>query len=167
MCHGISIAELAGALHQLPASVPLTALCGWSRIGGGYSRFVRHAGRGPMLKTIVGGAWIAAGLYIVLRPTALQGRLQRKGAKWLRALLFVGGLFLSGTLISFGWQHEGFLPKALMVIGIVGLAETLLLLRRKGTEALVALSARIPTLALRIGGAVYIAIGAYLIWFRG
>ena len=119
-----------------------------------------------MLNNAFGTVWILAGLYILLRPTALQNRLRRKGARRLRVVLFAAGLFLSGTLISFGWNYDGRLPKLLLAVGVIGLFKALMLLRGKGMEALLALSMKIPPLLLRVGGACYVAIGCYLIWFK-
>jgi len=119
-----------------------------------------------MLNNIFGTVWILVGLLVLLRPTSLQNRLRRKSGRALRGVLFAAGLFLSGTLISFGWRYEGGIPKLLLVIGIIGLFKALMMLRGKGMEALLALSAKIPPLVLRIGGACYMAIGIYLLWFK-
>jgi hypothetical protein len=119
-----------------------------------------------MLNTVFGTVWILAGIYIVVKPTALQKRLEKKGSRRLRAVLIAVGLFLSGTLVSFGWQHEGMLPKILMVLGIVGAIKVLVMVRGKGMAMMLALSAKIPPHVLRFGGACYIAIGSYLILFK-
>ena len=41
-----------------------------------------------MLTTIVGGLWILGGLFFLYKPDWLKGRLQKKGVKGVRRLVF-------------------------------------------------------------------------------
>lgn len=119
-----------------------------------------------MITNVFGALWTVAGLYVLLCPKVLLKRLRRRGTRQLRGILVMIGLFLSGTLISFGAHYQGVVPKLLMAVGIVGLVKSLLFVRRRSMEALVNFAGNMPLSVFRLGGLAYIAIGSYLIWFK-
>ena len=118
-----------------------------------------------MLTIIIGWFWVIIGVFFLIKPQALQKKLQRKGSKRIKKTLFFLTLALSVTLILATIKHQGVLPKVIMIVGIIGLLKAFILLKSKASDKLIAWSANQPLILYRVGGVAYIAVGVALIKF--
>lgn len=115
-----------------------------------------------MLVKIVGALWILGGLYFLWRPKAMLRKLQKKGVRYAKGALLGMGLVLGGSLVSFGFSHEGVLPKLLLVAGVIGIIRAFLMLKGSITVRIVATTLALPPWVLRVGAVVYIGVGVVI-----
>ena len=74
-----------------------------------------------MLANTIAVLLIVSGAFFLFFPGALRWSLKRKTKRRIRRYFFALALSIGILLISEGWRHEGWLPKILVLIGIVAL----------------------------------------------
>ncbi len=114
------------------------------------------------LYKIFAGSWVLFGLWTLVKPQALARRLTRKGSRMLRVVLTGLGLYLSGTLIAVGRHLHQPYKAILLAIAVVGCFKAVSMLKRSAAEKLGAIAQGLPVLVLRIGGVLYILLGAWM-----
>jgi hypothetical protein len=107
-------------------------------------------------------SWVLFGLWTVVKPRALAGRMIRKGSRMLRVVLTGLGLYLSGTLIAVGRHLEQPYKAILLVIAVVGCFKAVSMLRSSAAKKLGSIAQGMPVMVLRIGGVLYILLGAWM-----
>ena len=117
-----------------------------------------------MFSNILGGIFVLVGVFFLLYPETLRRRLRSKAIWKLRRYFFAAALSFGILLISVGWRYEGFLPKVLMLVGIVALLKGLLLLNSKAAEKVTAWIQERPTLHLRMFAAGQIVLGLLILF---
>jgi len=115
-----------------------------------------------MLGKIIAVLLAAGGLPGLIWPGFLQWQLRRKGMRHVTRLLFIGLLFTGGLLISYGWQMEGWIPKAISIAGCILLLKSLMLFRARIGLLIAEKLMLVPPLGLRILALCQIAVGAGL-----
>jgi uncharacterized protein YjeT (DUF2065 family) len=116
-----------------------------------------------MLAKIVGGVLVLLGLFFLRYPEGLRKRLRRKAVRKLRRYFFLAAVSLGILLIATGWKYEGFLPKALGILGVLVVLKGLLLLKSRATEEITTWLLERPTSHLRIFAAAQIALGLLIL----
>ena len=114
---------------------------------------------------IVGLLLAAGGLPALISPDRLQQRLRRKGMRYVTRWLFLCLVFIGSLLISFAWQQEGWIPKAVGVAGFVMLLKALLLLRTRIGQLIAERLVDLQPIYLRLIALCQVAagIGLYLL----
>ena len=119
-----------------------------------------------MLAKILGWFFIGMGMLFILKPQILQNKLRRKSAKVLRKYLFLIAVFFGILLFKAGWGHPGFLPKIIMILGIVAIFKGVFLLKAKASDKILKWYAGRPLIFFRIGAIFYILIGILILTLR-
>jgi hypothetical protein len=108
---------------------------------------------------------VAGALPPLAWPEGMQQKLQKKGMRYVTKLLFVCLVSTGGLLISFAWQQEGWIPKAIGVAGVIILLKSLLFLRSKIGQIMAEKLTNMPPLFLRVYAVCQIAVGVGLYLF--
>ena len=112
-----------------------------------------------MLTTIVGGLWILRGLFFLYKPDWLKGRLQKKGVKGVRRLVFALSLAAGILLLGAAWDLSGIVGIVVGVIGGLAVLKAFFFLRSKASESLIEWIEPQPLSFFRAIAVLYIVIG--------
>lgn len=116
-----------------------------------------------MLTKFIGWFWIVLGAFFLLKPGILKTKLQKKGARKVKKILFAVAIILGISLIAASWKMQGLLSKAIMIAGIVAIIKGVLFLKSKFTEKLLDWLSRQPVIIFRVIAFIYIVIGAVIL----
>lgn len=117
-----------------------------------------------MLSNIIGSILVFLGFIFLLYPEYLRNRLRKKAIRKLRRYFFAAVISAGILLISAGWNHEGILPKVLMILGIVAVIKALLLLKSRATEEVTTWILERPGSHLKMYALGQIALGLLIIF---
>jgi hypothetical protein len=120
-----------------------------------------------MITAIVGCLWILGGLFFLYKPDWLKSRLQKKGVKGVRRLIF--GLALAAGILLLGaaWEMPGIVGVIIGVLGVISILKAFLLARSKFSETLIKWVEPQPLVFFRVAAVIYIIIGvAFLFGVR-
>lgn len=116
-----------------------------------------------MLVKIIGWFWILTGTLFLLKPAILKTKLQKKGAKKVKKILFGVAIVLGFSLITASLKMQGMLSKVIMIAGIVAIIKGTLFLKTKLIEKLLSWLSGQPLIIFRVIAAVYIALGTIIL----
>ena len=84
----------------------------------------------------------------------------------MRKYLFIIILFIAIYFIKIAFRAEGIPSKILFILGIIGIAKALLLLKAKASEKIIDWLARQPLIVYRIIASLQIAVGIIILKIR-
>ena len=116
-----------------------------------------------MWAKIIGALLVLSGGIFLISPERFRRRLKKKTVRTIRRYLFAAASCLGILLISAGWQHEGALPKILVVVGIIVLLKGMYLLKAKSADIIVAWLLKVPTVYLRVFALCQVLAGVLIL----
>lgn len=116
-----------------------------------------------MLAKIIGWVWVIIGILFLIKPNFLKAKLQKKGIKKIKKLLFGIAIVFGIFLIAASGKIQGFVSIIIMILGIIAIIKGVILLKAKFAEELLDWVSRQPILFFRIIALVYIAIGVVIL----
>ncbi len=117
-----------------------------------------------MVSYIVGIFFILLGILSFMFPNFLRTRLQKKAHRRIRQYFFGGAISLGILLISAGWKHEGFLPKILVLVGIIAIIKGVFFLKSKAADTVTQWLLKQPILFFKIFAAGEISLGLLILF---
>jgi hypothetical protein len=115
-----------------------------------------------MLFKILGCFWIVSGSYSFLRPVSFMRRLQRGSGRTLRRLFFLAAFTWGAPLIALGWKNEGFVPKVILVFGIIAVVKSVFFLTSRASDAFIRWTLNASPLFFRLFALVQVLAGIAL-----
>lgn len=116
-----------------------------------------------MLAKIIGWVWVIIGILFLIKPNFLKAKLQKKGIKKIKKLLFGIAIVFGIFLIAASGKIQGFVSIIIMILGIIAIIKGVILLKAKFAEELLDWVSRQPILFFRIIALVYITIGVVIL----
>ena len=116
-----------------------------------------------MFSYFVGSLFIMLGILFLLYPESLRKRLRKKAIRKIRRYLFAGAITLGILLVSTGWKYEGFLPKILVLIGIVAILKGVFFLKSSAADKVTEWILRQPVIFFKVFAACQIAFGVLIV----
>lgn len=116
-----------------------------------------------MLAKIIGWLWIGSGALFLLKPNILKNKLQKKGLKKVKKILFSLAVTAGIFLIIASGKMDGILSKVMAILGIVAILKGIFLLKSKLSEKLLNWAGSQPLLYFRILACLYILIGIVIL----
>ena len=117
-----------------------------------------------MIAKIIGWFWVIMGVFFILKPNLMRLRFQRKSSKVIRKYFFAVALVAGVLLISAAWGFKGFLPKLLVILGIISIIRGVFFIKAKSTEKLSDWFSLQPLLTFQSIAAVQVVIGLLLVF---
>ena len=119
-----------------------------------------------MLAKIFGYIFILAGTLFLLKPQLLKKRLQKKGLKKLRRLMFAIAMAAGVFFISTAITLRGLQVKVFLILGIIAIFKGTFLLRAKVADKFLSWFAVQPLNIFRLAACIYILLGTAILIFR-
>jgi hypothetical protein len=117
-----------------------------------------------MIRVLIGLLWIFFGLLFLWRPGVFRAWLRWRSLRKIRWTLFWFTLGCAISLLLATWPLSGFLPKLLLLVGIVGIVKAYFFLKCEASEWLIERFADLPEEAYRWYALAWIAIGLILVF---
>ncbi|RKY33577.1 MAG: hypothetical protein DRP68_01945 [Candidatus Omnitrophota bacterium] len=116
-----------------------------------------------MLAKILGWLFIVLGTFFFLKPAFFKKILVRKSIKKVRKLLFLLAITVGILFISASWKMKEFLPKLIMVLGIVIIIKDFFFIKGKISEKLLGWFSKKPLIYFKFFSLIYIVIGVLIL----
>jgi len=113
-----------------------------------------------MLIKLLGVVWIAAAVFLFLKPQAMKLWLkQKRGEKFLIIL----PLLIGSILIYAGVRNQGIAANLVVIFGCMGVIKTILFLNENIYNKMVDWSLELPDLYYKVGACFHACIGLLLV----
>ena len=116
-----------------------------------------------MFTKILGWFWLIMGVLYLIKPQLLQWRLSKKTSRKVRRFLLLLTFFLVFSLGGVFLKLNGFWPKAILFLGILGVFRIIFALRAKTSKKLIEWLAKQSLVFFRIFALIYIGIGLVML----
>ncbi len=117
-----------------------------------------------MLLYILGIFWVLLGLLFLAFPEKVRKRIQRKGMKRVRPILFLFAWVIGGAFIAAAWDISSKVVSIFLIaIGVIAILKGMFMVKRSAAEKIIEWVSKISTNGLRGIAVLYILFGAALI----
>jgi hypothetical protein len=119
-----------------------------------------------MVIKIIGLIWLSTGIMLLVMPGILRWQIRKKSGKVLKRYLFAAVLLTAAFLVALVFRLSGFIPKAIIIIGLFALIKASFSLRSRINKRLFDFLKRQPVMFFRLWALAQALIGLAIVYAR-